>query len=74
MAQNFIENSRLNKKQAENAWKMIYCLLSDVKKKMDCDFEIKKGSIEDKDVYDIKEYIRNSMNRILKNVLGIEGD
>ena len=74
MAQSIIESAGLNKKQAENAWKMIYCLLSDVKKKMDCDFEIKKGSIEDKDVYEISGYIRNSMNRIIRNVLGIEGD
>lgn len=64
----------LNKEQAERAWKMIYRLMDNTKTKMDCDFELKKGLIEDKDVYEITEYIRNGMNGIIRTVLGIEGN
>ena len=74
MAQNYIENSGLNKEQAEKAWKMIYRLMDNVKTKMDYDLELNKGSIEDKNVYEIKEYLRNGMNGIIRNVLGIESN
>ena len=74
MAQNYIENSGLNKEQAEKAWKMIYRLMDNVKTKMDYDLELNKGSIEDKNVYEIKDYLRNGMNGIIRNVLGIESN
>ena len=74
MAQNFIENAGLNKEQAEKAWKMIYRLMDNVKTKMDCDIELNKGSIEDKNVYEIKEYLRNGVNGIMRSVLGIESN
>ena len=48
-----------------NQWKMIYCLMDNVKTKMDADWQGCRGNISNQDVDNIVEYINMSLDNIL---------
>jgi hypothetical protein len=59
----------LVKRRSVNAWKMIYKLMDNVNMSMETTFRDKKGSVTNKDVDNIIDYIYNSLQNITKNAL-----
>lgn len=58
-----------NSKQAQNAWKMIYRFMDNVKTKMDSDLKRCNGNISINDVDEAMSYIQEGIRGILKNTI-----
>lgn len=62
-------NANLVKKQAINAWRMIYLLMDNIKEVMNSDWKEKNGQITNYDVDRIIDYIYNSLNNVTRNTI-----